>query len=75
MKKRYYGTRRITRNEKRGLNILYGPIDVDTLRTLYEHERAKAERNYAKDHSFEEWLQQRALVAGRQTPLPGLATK
>lgn len=71
---RYYGTHRITRKEKRALNILYGPMqpDIDTLRALYESERKQANRTFASGHSFEEWLQYRNE---RVTPLPGLATK
>jgi hypothetical protein len=30
---------------------------IDTLRRLYEIENKLDNRNYAKDHSFEEWLE------------------
>ena len=36
------------------------------LRELYECERSRPERSYARDHSFESWLHMRAdLEAGR----------
>lgn len=34
------------------------------LKELYETERQLPNRNYAKDHSFEEWLNYRKRLAG-----------
>lgn len=31
-------------------------VKIELLRRIYELERGLPERNYAKDHSFEEWL-------------------
>lgn len=34
------------------------------LKEIYEAERQLPERNFAKDHSFEEWIEYRNRLAG-----------
>jgi hypothetical protein len=38
---------------------------VALLKELYEAERKQQERNYAKGHSFEEWLDHRRTLVTR----------
>lgn len=40
--------------------------DIALLRNLYEAQRKQAERNFAKDHSFEEWLEHAMIELRRR---------